>query len=145
MQKKFLRISVVAFIAILLILCGKVSATDDSSNLDDLIAGENTSDMVDNTALGEEEASEEELEEEEEYESPVSSTAQDARNQNQISSGTSTYTPTTAQVQPTQSYSTVASIPEANLSLNNILNVILIAVGVIIILLAIAILIRLKG
>ena len=59
------------------------------------------------------------------------------------STGESTYIPHTT-VQPTQSYSTVATIPEANLSLNNILNVILIAIGVIIILLAIAIIIRLK-
>ena len=38
----------------------------------------------------------------------------------------------------------VTSIPEANLSFNNILNVILIAIGILLILLAIAILIRLK-
>ncbi|MCI8277299.1 MAG: hypothetical protein HFJ46_05185 [Clostridia bacterium] len=38
----------------------------------------------------------------------------------------------------------VSSIPEANLGLNNILNVILIAIGVLLILFAIAILIRLK-
>lgn len=38
----------------------------------------------------------------------------------------------------------VSSIPEANLSFNNILNVILIAIGILLILLAIAILIRLK-
>ena len=42
------------------------------------------------------------------------------------------------------SYSTVSPLPEANLGLNNILNVILIAIGIIIILLAIAILIRLN-
>lgn len=61
----------------------------------------------------------------------------------ETTSSGSTYTPP-ATVKPTQSYSTVATIPEANLSLNNILNVILIAVGVILILLAIAILIRLR-
>lgn len=38
----------------------------------------------------------------------------------------------------------VSSIPEANLGLNNILNVILIAIGILLILFAIAILIRLK-
>lgn len=40
--------------------------------------------------------------------------------------------------------STVSSIPEANLGLNNVLCVILIAIGILIILLAIAILIRIK-
>ena len=38
----------------------------------------------------------------------------------------------------------ISSIPEANLGLNNILNIILIAIGILLILLAIAILIRLK-
>lgn len=41
------------------------------------------------------------------------------------------------------SYNSISSIPEANLGLNNILNILLIAVGVLIILLAIAILIKL--
>lgn len=40
--------------------------------------------------------------------------------------------------------STVSSIPEANLGLNNVLCIILIAIGILIILLAIAILIRLS-
>ena len=40
---------------------------------------------------------------------------------------------------------TISSIPEANLGLNNILCIILIAIGILIILLAIAILIRLKN
>lgn len=40
--------------------------------------------------------------------------------------------------------STVSSIPEANLGLNNILCIILIAIGILIILLAIAILLRIK-
>lgn len=39
---------------------------------------------------------------------------------------------------------TVSSIPEANLGLNNVLCIILIAIGILIVLLAIAILIRLK-
>lgn len=43
------------------------------------------------------------------------------------------------------SYSTISSIPEANLGLNNILNIILITVGVLMILLGIAILIKLKN
>jgi hypothetical protein len=60
---------------------------------------------------------------------------------------TNTTTPTSSVSSSTKqisSYSTVSSLPEANLGLNNILNVILIAIGVIIILLAIAILVRLK-
>ena len=42
------------------------------------------------------------------------------------------------------SVTSLSNLPEANLGLNNILNVILIAIGFLLILLAIAILIRLK-
>lgn len=44
-----------------------------------------------------------------------------------------------------KSVSPLSNLPEANLGLNNILNVILIAIGVLLILFAIAILIRLKN
>jgi len=45
---------------------------------------------------------------------------------------------------PITGVNTISSIPEANLGLNNILNILLIAVGFLIILLAIAILIKLN-
>lgn len=54
---------------------------------------------------------------------------------------TTSYTPSTANAR----VSTVSSIPEANLGLNNILCIILIAIGILIILLAIAILVRIKN
>lgn len=47
--------------------------------------------------------------------------------------------------QSISSYSTVATLPEANLGLNNILNVILIALGILMVLLGIAILIKMKS
>lgn len=58
-------------------------------------------------------------------------------NQNSNTTSSSSY-------QSNARVSTVSSIPEANLGLNNILCVILIAIGILIILLAIAILIRIK-
>lgn len=58
-------------------------------------------------------------------------------NQNSNTTSSSSY-------QSNARVSTVSSIPEANLGLNNVLCVILIAIGILIILLAIAILIRIK-
>lgn len=52
---------------------------------------------------------------------------------------------TTDESQSIKSYSTVTTLPEANLGLNNILNVILIALGILMVLLGIAILIKLKN
>ena len=50
----------------------------------------------------------------------------------------------TEQVTTVTSVTSLSNLPEANLGLNNILNVILIAIGFLLILFAIAILIRLK-
>ncbi len=60
---------------------------------------------------------------------------------NTSSASSSTYPDISAQVTKVDSLS---NLPEANLGLNNILNVILISIGVLLILFAIAILIRLK-
>lgn len=60
---------------------------------------------------------------------------------NTSSSSSSTYPDISAQVTKVD---TLSNLPEANLGLNNILNVILISIGVLLILFAIAILIRLK-
>ena len=48
------------------------------------------------------------------------------------------------QVSTVTSVTSLSNLPEANLGLNNILNILLIAIGVLLILFAIAILIRLK-
>lgn len=56
----------------------------------------------------------------------------------------STKTSSTSGINTSAKVSALSSIPEANLGLNNILCVILIAIGVLIILLAIAILIRIR-
>ena len=152
MQRKILKISLVIFIGVLLGLSVVVKATNEPS-IEDLIVSENTittaaaNDAVleeNDTNLADatnenEENNETDADEESEEENPVANTASSAS----YAQPTSTYVPQTTTQQP-QTFSTVATIPEANLSLNNILNVILIAVGVIIILLAIAILIRIK-
>lgn len=61
-----------------------------------------------------------------------------------ISNTTSNSTTNTSTYNSNARVSTVSSIPEANLGLNNVLCVILIAIGILLILLAIAILIRSK-
>lgn len=126
MQKKIVKMTLIVLIIFLAILTGKVYATNDTVN--------SSSDI----SIGED------AEEEEEEVVDTGSTLADRENEEgqDTIKPTSTYTPKISQ--PTTSYSTTATIPEANLTLNNILNVILIAVGVILILLAIAILIRLK-
>ena len=150
MQKKLVKNILIIFIIMLFGLNISVQATNEA-NLDDLIVGEGVNDVANDPIVGDEENDEEnemeEIEETEEEET-IGSTITDAtsnniRSQSKNNYGTSSYVGQQTS-QPTTSYSTVATIPEANLSLNNILNVILIAVGVIIILLAIAILIRLK-
>ena len=121
MQKEILnKISKFALIGIILIMIITlpVLATDnveENENIDEEIVNE-----------------EENVEEESEEEDATSNQSTQASDDNRIP---------TKQI---SSYSTISTLPEANLGLNNILNVILIAVGVIIILLAIAILIRLK-
>ena len=131
MQKKLLKCTLLIGIMILFALTVNCKAME----LADPISNE---EVLENDEL------ESELDEEDD-EASVGSTSEDDTIGPTQEQASSTRTVTTSQVsQPSKTYSTVATIPEANLSLNNILNVILIAVGVIIILLAIAILIRLK-
>ena len=131
MQKKLLKYTLLIGIMILFALTVNCKAME----LADPISNE---EVLENDEL------ESELDEEDD-EASVGSTSEDDTIGPTQEQATGTRTVTTSQVsQPSKTYSTVATIPEANLSLNNILNVILIAVGVIIILLAIAILIRLK-
>jgi len=170
MQRKFFRISIIVFIVLSFALTIIVKAENEPA-LDSLIVSENTtapalpssSTTTDDTVSNSTEATvnsdvttvrnevgslpittetETNNETTDEIEDTVETTGSRVVNTT-ATTGESTYIPHTT-VQPTQSYSTVATIPEANLSLNNILNVILIAIGVIIILLAIAIIIRLK-
>ena len=63
---------------------------------------------------------------------------------NNDSEDTETSTTSTTGINSSARVSTLSSIPEANLGLNNVLCIILIAIGILIILLAIAILIRIK-
>ncbi|MBR1540581.1 MAG: hypothetical protein IJ629_05425 [Clostridia bacterium] len=152
MQKKLIKISLIIFIVLVFVLKVNVKATSES-NLEDLIVGDRTTETANDPVVRTDDETEESEYEEEDFsnedlEDSIGSTAEDSNVETETttsssSTGTSSYTPP-ATVQPTQSYSTIATIPEANLSLNNILNVILIAVGVILILLAIAILIRLR-
>lgn len=151
MQKKFLKSILIVFMVVLFVLCVTVRATNDTNAESDVVIGGEEEQTNDEEDVGNDEAdneNEDELDENEvsnevsEDENIDSEDTEENTVENETSKE-STYVPPETSV-PTSSYSTVASIPEANLTLNNILNVILIAVGVIIILLAIAILIRLK-
>lgn len=164
MQIKFLKITLIVFIIMLFVLAINVSATEDLINSESDIIATNTGDEEISNSNNEEETDSENIDNEitdtevaddeatEEVEQEVSNEIDNQTSDDEVTNdvgstkpvnktnyGTTQYTG-----QPSSTYSTVASIPEANLSLNNILNVILIAVGVIIILLAIAIFIRLK-
>lgn len=68
----------------------------------------------------------------------------DLSEENEDITNTSATASTTSMLNSNARINTVSSIPEANLGLNNVLCIILIALGVLIVLLAIAILIRLK-
>lgn len=64
---------------------------------------------------------------------------------NNVSSNTSVTTSTTTDVDTdSATFSNLSSLPEAELGLTNVLNILLIAVGFVLILLAIAILIKIK-
>ena len=135
MQKKLLR--TIIFVIIMLFVLSNSAIAMEVVNWDDSDVEERISETADDSRVSEEVADEEEV--------PIGSTNEDVDgNASSNAAAGKTVTSSTSTSQPSKTYSTVATIPEANLSLNNILNVILIAVGVIIILLAIAILIKLK-
>lgn len=132
------QIITILFILLLLVFFGSVTvyATEDSTN-------ENASETV----AEQETTDDEETDVDEDYDEDISEepSHDDAVSTTGVSN--SIYTPEAAgatTIRDISSYSTISNIPEANLKLNNILNIILIAVSVILILLAIAILIRIK-
>lgn len=143
MQRKILKRIIIIIFICLFILTIKIYAVNDSVNYSsDIIIGENTiSSEVSNNGSIDNEIIDNSLLDEEEHNEDINSTGS-SNVENKITTS-STYTPKSA-VQPTSTYSTVATIPEANLTFNNILNAILIGIGIALILFAIAILIRLK-
>ena len=137
MQKRVLKFILIFGVILFFIFNINVMATNDQELNNEVATGEtqnenNNSDNVNNNVTNDAVAHNED----------VGSTGSDYENETTFSpQEPESATSSTRQI---NSYSTISSLPEANLGLNNILNVILIAVGVIIILLAIAILIRLK-
>ena len=107
----------------------------ETTNIYNDVANENTTDRSNTSNTTNREDDLLDNEEEEDDIDPISNNSQTSTNS---STSNSTYNPN-ARV------STVSSIPEANLGLNNVLCVILIAIGILLILLAIAILIRIKN
>lgn len=78
---------------------------------------------------------------EDEAEDVQDSATEENVSEDESSTSASTYSDISAQV---TKVNPLSNLPEANLGLNNILNIILISIGVLLILFAIAILIRLK-
>lgn len=119
-MNKFFKISIVFTFIMCFYLC---ISNADTTNLYNQLSNTDSS----NTTIADEETDEEDFDELSEENNVYStrSSSSDA-----INSSTRV--------------NTLSSIPEANLGLNNILCIILIAIGILIILLAIAILIRLK-
>ncbi len=128
-----------ALVLIIIITCSLFIYPSFATN-DEVIEDNNETNQVqDEENLEDEINNESSNENEDENQSnDVSSTKED----NTISQPVTT--PTASVDRQIDSYSTLSTLPEANLGLNNILNIILIAISIIIILLAIAILIRLK-
>ena len=143
MQNKFFKSVLTIFIIMLFVFTINVMATEDELNSDDVVVGDQSSEENEPATTSEDQNEEVEEDTNVSHDEDIGSTGSSSNEtKNEVTS--STYTPPSQTLQPTSSYSTSATIPEANLSLNNILNVILIAIGVILILLAIAIFIRLK-
>jgi hypothetical protein len=149
MQRRSLKILTIFLIFILTLFCffNNVYATNDNvvaqNTAEEVVAG----DLSNNTIL-ENNNSEEDMniqdEENDEDEDLSSESHEDEVYSTGVSENKVTNSTTSTSTKQIKNYSTYSTLPEANLGLNNILNVILIAIGVIIILLAIAILIRLK-
>lgn len=143
MQNKFFKSVLTIFIIMLFVFTINVMATEDELNSDDVVVENQSSEENEPATTSEDQNEEVEEDTNVSHDEDIGSTGSSSNEtKNEVTS--STYTPPSQTLQPTSSYSTSATIPEANLSLNNILNVILIAIGVILILLAIAIFIRLK-
>lgn len=143
MQNKFFKSVLTIFIIMLFVFTINVMATEDELNSDDVVVENQSSEENEPATTSEDQNEEVEEDTNVSHDEYIGSTGSSSNEtKNEVTS--STYTPPSQTLQPTSSYSTSATIPEANLSLNNILNVILIAIGVILILLAIAIFIRLK-
>lgn len=125
-MNKFLKISSTFLLFIFIFFAGRVFAVNIDlnleSNLVDTSTNSNVADPNDSNAISN------------------NTNSNSATNSNAISSaGDGTTESSTA------TFSNVSSLPESGLGLSNILNILLITVGVVLILLSIAILIRLKN
>ncbi len=149
MQKRiFFIIIVISLLLFISFLFANVSFATNP-DLDEILAGEEaTEDNIEESEISDGLVEENELSEidEESHDEDVYSTDEDEDNVNDNATEEAQSIPKTISTPSDQinTYRTVSTLPEANLQLNNILNIILIAVGVIIILLAISILIRIK-
>lgn len=138
MQKRIFKTITILCLIALFSLCffsNITLATEDEVIANSVTNETNSTDTTSNEVTDEDESHQEDV-----YSTSPEETDLEA---NEVSKTSNTVT-TNNQTQRINSYSTVSTLPEANLGLNNILNVILIAIGIIIILLAIAILIKLK-
>lgn len=120
-MSKFLKMFFVVFILLMIILCNFVQAINIDMNLTNTLNSNNTSNDVNHNS---------------------------ANTSNSLSQNTNadsnSHIPSNPQTVLQSTTSTLSNLPEANLGLSNILSIILIVIGVLLVFLAIAILIRLK-
>ena len=126
---KFLKLVMVIFVISLFLGCNMCYAVDlnlTDESLDDLTI--DNSDSTNTNAIGN---------------NATNST--NNTNSNSNDNGTSNTTTNTSSTSNTSSATVTNALPESDLGLTNILNILLIVIGILLILLAIAILIRLKN
>ena len=131
-MSKLLKIFIIFMITITLFFC---TVNAETTNLYNDVSEEETSDTTENI--------ENSIKNETVYSTSIDE-EMDLSDDSENTENTTTSSSSSSSINSSARVSSLSSIPEANLGLNNVLCIILIAIGVLIILLAIAILIRLK-
>lgn len=129
-MSKYIRISILTILFIAFAICSNSFATEMSNSIGftQPMQQQNTNTNLENQDTNSSETNTENV----------------SKTNNTVSNTSTKSSTTSSGSSKVTGVSTLAGLPEANLGLNNILSILLIAIGVLLILFAIAILIRLK-
>lgn len=129
-MSKYIRISILTILFIVFAICSNSFATEMSNSIGftQPMQQQNTNTNLENQDTNSSETNTENV----------------SKTNNTVSNTSTKSSPTSSGSSKVTGVSALAGLPEANLGLNNILSILLIAIGVLLILFAIAILIRLK-
>ena len=129
-MSKYIRISILTILFIVFVICSNSFATEMSNSIGftQPMQQQNTNTNLENQDTNSSETNTENV----------------SKTNNTVSNTSTKSSTTSSGSSKVTGVSTLAGLPEANLGLNNILSILLIAIGVLLILFAIAILIRLK-